>query len=82
MRFILKGLQWCVLVWFLLAALHRRLKSQATPIDRRGDWLSQHKDRILLANSEASKFRLAFHFFEGTEAWKKLGGNLGCMAVK
>jgi hypothetical protein len=30
-----------------------------------------------LANSEASKFRLAFHFFEGTKAWKKLGGNLG-----
>jgi hypothetical protein len=23
-----------------------------------------------LANSEASKFRLVFHFFEGTEAWK------------
>jgi hypothetical protein len=38
--------------------------------------------RILLANSEASKFRLAFHFFEGTEAWKKLGGNLGFIVVK
>jgi hypothetical protein len=37
---------------------------------------------ILLANSEASKFRLAFHFFEGTEAWKKLGGNLGFIVVK
>ena len=37
---------------------------------------------ILLANSEASKFRLAFHFFEGTEAWKKLGGNLGSLVVK
>lgn len=37
---------------------------------------------ILLANSEASKFRLAFHCFEGTEAWKKLGGNLGFIAVK
>jgi hypothetical protein len=35
-----------------------------------------------LANSEASKFRLAFHFFEGTQAWKKLGGNLGFIAVK
>jgi hypothetical protein len=35
-----------------------------------------------LANSEASKFRLAFHFFEGTEAWKKLGGNLGFIVVK
>ena len=40
------------------------------------------KLRILLANSEASKFRLAFHFFEGTKAWKKLGGNLGFIAVK
>ena len=37
---------------------------------------------IPLANSEASKFLLAFHFFEGTEAWKKLGGNLGCTAEK
>jgi hypothetical protein len=40
------------------------------------------KGRILLVNSEASKFRLAFHFFEGAEAWKKLGGNLGFIAVK
>jgi hypothetical protein len=38
--------------------------------------------RILLANSEASKFLFAFHFFEGAEAWKKLGGNLGSIAVK
>jgi hypothetical protein len=38
--------------------------------------------RILLANSEASKFRLAFHFFEGTKAWKKLGGHLGFIAGK
>jgi hypothetical protein len=37
---------------------------------------------LLLANSETSKFRLAFHCFEGTEAWKKLGGNLGFIAVK
>jgi hypothetical protein len=37
---------------------------------------------ILLANSEASKFLFAFHFFEGAEAWKKLGGNLGSIAVK
>jgi hypothetical protein len=37
---------------------------------------------ILLANSAASKFLFAFHFFEGVEAWKKLGGNLGSIAVK
>jgi hypothetical protein len=37
---------------------------------------------LLLANSEASKFRLAFHFFEGTKAWKKLGGHLGFIAGK
>jgi hypothetical protein len=28
------------------------------------------KVQILLANSEVSKFRLAFHFIEGTEACK------------
>jgi hypothetical protein len=39
------------------------------------------KGGILLANSEASKFRLAFNFFEGPEAWKKLGGNLGFLVV-
>jgi hypothetical protein len=38
--------------------------------------------RILLANSEASEFRLVFHFFEGVKAWKKLGGNLGFMVMK
>jgi hypothetical protein len=35
-----------------------------------------------LANSDASQFRLAFHFFEGMEAWKKPGGNLGFIAVR
>jgi hypothetical protein len=35
-----------------------------------------------LANSEASKFRFAFHCFEGTEAWKKLGVKLGVIAGK
>jgi hypothetical protein len=47
---------------------------------RRGD--VSIKVRILLANSGALKFRLAFHFFEGTEAWKKLGVNLGFIVVK
>ena len=44
--------------------------------------MSRANYKVLLANSETSKFRLASHFFEGTEAWKKLGENLGFIAVK
>jgi hypothetical protein len=44
--------------------------------------MTGENDRILLANSEVSKFRPAFHCFEGTEAWKKLGVNLGVIAGK
>jgi hypothetical protein len=37
---------------------------------------------LLLANSEAPISRLAHDPSEGTKAWKKLGGNLGFIAVK
>jgi hypothetical protein len=67
-----KGLRGTV---FISAELHRSRKSASL---RAG----VYNVLILLANSEASKFRLAFHFFEGTEAWKKLGGNLGFIVVK
>src|SRR5215211_929146 len=38
--------------------------------------MSRANHKVLLANSETSIFRLAFHFFEGTEAWNGMSANL------